>query len=84
MAKKRSKKQQQQKMIRSFVTLALTIVIALFSIIIQPWKYFDGGNDSGNKGSLGEKSEIGVTDLQVHYIDVGTRMRIQSACPTSI
>lgn len=82
MAKKRSKKQQQQKMIRSFVTLALTIVIALFSIIIQPWKYFDGGDDSGNKGSLGEKSEIGVTDLQVHYIDVGQADCILIRVPT--
>lgn len=82
MAKRRSKKKQQQKMIRSFVTLALMMIIGLFSIIIQPWQYFNGGNDNGNKGSVGEKSEIGVTDLQVHYIDVGQADCILIRVPT--
>ena len=82
MAKRRSKKKQQQKMIRSFVTLALMMIIGLFSIIFQPWQYFNGGNDDGNKGSVGEKSEIGVTDLQVHYIDVGQAVCILIRVPT--
>ncbi len=82
MAKRRSKKKQQQKMIRSFVTLALMMSIGLFSIIIQPRQYFNGGNDDGNKGSVGEKSEIGVTDLQVHYIDVGQADCILIRVPT--
>lgn len=81
MAKRRSKKKQQQKMLRSFVTLALMMIIGLFSIIIQPWKYFNG-NDSGDKGPVGEKSEIGVTDLQVHYIDVGQADCILVRVPT--
>ena len=82
MAKRRSKKKQQQKMIRSFVTLALILIIGLLSIITQPWQYFDGGNDDGNKGSVGDKSEIGVTDLQVHYIDVGQADCILIRVPT--
>lgn len=82
MAKRRSKKKQQQKMIRSFVTLALMMIIGLLSIIIQPWQYFNGGNGAGDKGSVGEKSEIGVTDLQVHYIDVGQADCILIRVPT--
>ena len=82
MAKRRNKKKQQQKMLRSFVTLAMLLIIGLFSIITQPWQYFNGGNDSGNKGTVGEKSEIGVTDLQVHYIDVGQADCILIRVPT--
>ena len=81
MAKRRSKKKQQQQMLRSFVTLALMMIIGLLSIIIQPWQYFNG-NDSGAKGPVGEKSEIGVTDLQVHYIDVGQADCILIRVPT--
>ena len=69
MAKRRSKK-KQQKMLRSFVTLALIIIIGLFSMILQPWKYLDS-DDGGDKGDVGDRTESGVSDLQVHYIDVG-------------
>ena len=83
MAKRRSKKKQQEKMIRSFITLALVLILGLFSIIIQPWQYFNSGDDSGDKGSLGEKTESGVTDLQVHYIDVGQADCILIRVPTA-
>ena len=81
MAKKRSKKKQQQKMFRSFVTLVLVLIIGLLSIIIQPWQYFDG-DQSDDKGPVGDRTESNVTDLQVHYIDVGQADSILIRVPT--
>ena len=80
MAKRRSKK-KQQKMLRSFVTLALIIIIGLFSMILQPWKYLDS-DDGGDKGDVGDRTESGVSDLQVHYIDVGQADCILIRVPT--
>ena len=81
MAKRRSKKKQQEKMIRSFVSLAVVMIIALLSIIIQPWQYFNG-NPFGDKGPIGDRTEADVTDLQVHYIDVGQADSILIRVPT--
>ena len=77
MAKRRSKKKQQQKMIRSFVTLALVMIIGLLSMIIQPWQYFNG-----DKSDIGNRTETNATDLQVHYIDVGQADCILIRVPT--
>ena len=77
MAKRRSKKKQQEKMIRSFVTLALIIIIGLFSMILQPWQYLNT-----DKNPIGGRTEAGVTDLQVHYIDVGQADSILIRVPT--
>jgi LPXTG-motif cell wall-anchored protein len=76
MAKRRSKK-KQQKMIRSFITLAIVIILGLFSMIVQPWKYIDSDKDP-----IGGKSEINENDLQVHYIDVGQADCILIRVPT--
>ena len=82
MAKRRSKK-KQKKMIRAFVTLALMLLIGLFSIIIQPWQYFNGDEDPGDKNPVGDRTEIGSSDLQVHYIDVGQADCILIRVPTN-
>jgi len=74
MAKRRSKK-RQKKIIRSFVSLVLILLIGLLSIIFKPWQYI-------NDASIGSKDEAGVTDLQVHYIDVGQADSILIRVPT--
>ena len=80
MAKRRSKK-MKKKLTRALVSLALVIIIALISMILQPWKNAD--NNSGNKGTVGTQAGIGENDLQVHYIDVGQADCILIRVPTA-
>lgn len=65
MGKKRNKKKQQMKIIRSVITLCIVILLGLFSIILKPWENLDQNADVGNTDNLDP------TQLQVHYIDVG-------------
>ncbi len=79
---KRKVEQKQQKLLRSFVTLALILVIGLFSVFAQSCAYLGGEDNFGDKGAVGERTEINVTDLQVHYIDVGQADSILIRVPT--
>ncbi|MBE6666004.1 MAG: MBL fold metallo-hydrolase [Ruminococcaceae bacterium] len=64
MGKRRIKKKQKQKIIRSAVTLGILIIVALLSLILKPW-------DNSGSSNLGDGRDLNPSDLQVHYIDVG-------------
>lgn len=72
MAKRRSRKTQQTRF-RSFVTLALIVIIGLLSVILHR---------NGDQGGIDGRTESGVYDLQVHYIDVGQADSILIRIPT--
>ena len=81
MAKRRRSKRKQKKLIRSLVTLGLILIVALVSLILKPWQNLDG-DQGGNKNPIGDRTEANVTDLQVHYIDVGQADCILVRVPT--
>lgn len=80
MAKKRRSKKMKKKLIRSLLTLSLVLIVGLLSLIFQPWNHLDG--NQGDKNSVGDRTEANVTDLQVHYIDVGQADSILVRVPT--
>ena len=81
MAKKRRSKKMKKKLIRSLVTLGIVLIVALISLILKPWQNLDG-DQGGNKNPIGGRNEANVTDLQVHYIDVGQADCILVRVPT--
>jgi competence protein ComEC len=81
MAKRRRSKKLKKKVMRSLTTLVLLLIIGVISMILQPWQYLDGGQ-GGEKDPVGDRTEANVTDLQVHYIDVGQADSILIRVPT--
>ena len=84
MAKRRRSKKKQKKLIRSLVLLAFVLIIGLVSMILQPWQYLDEDkNNNDSKNPVNDRTEAKVTDLQVHYIDVGQADCILIRVPTA-
>ena len=81
MAKRRRSKKWKKKVMRSLTTLVVLLIIGVISMILQPWQYLDGGQGS-EKDPVGDRTEANVTDLQVHYIDVGQADCILIRVPT--
>ena len=81
MAKRRRSKKWKKKVMKSLTMLVVLLIIGVISMILQPWQYLDGGQ-GGDKGSVGDRTEANVTDLQVHYIDVGQADSILIRVPT--
>ncbi|MBQ3490617.1 MAG: MBL fold metallo-hydrolase [Clostridia bacterium] len=95
MGKRRNKKKQQQKIIRSVITLCLVLLIGLLSFLLKPWETPDdpnpndgtpssttSGQQGNQKPNVGNKTESDLSDLQVHYIDVGQADSILVRVPT--
>ena len=78
MARRRSKK-KQMKIIKSLVVFVIVLILGLISWLIEPWQYI--GNDD-DKTEIGTKNEANISDLQVHYIDVGQADSILVRIPT--
>ncbi len=76
MGKRRNKKKQRLKIIRSVISLAIVILIGLLSFLFKPWENFDQNADVGSTDNLDP------TQLQVHYIDVGQADCILIRVPT--
>ena len=76
MARRRSKK-KQMKIIRSLVMFAIAVILALIAYLTEPWQYLDD-----DKTDIGSKTEADISDLQVHYIDVGQADSILVRIPT--
>ena len=65
MGKRRSKKKQRMKIIRSVITLCIVILLGLLSFLFKPWENNDQPKD------IGSTNNLDPDQLQVHYIDVG-------------
>lgn len=78
MARRRSKK-KQMKIVKSLVALVIVLILGIISLFTEPWQYI-GTNDG--KTEIGTKNEASVSDLQVHYIDVGQADSILVRIPT--
>ena len=76
MGKRRNKKKQRMKIIRSVITLCIVILLGLLSLILKPWEQDDQNADVGNTDNLDPNQ------LQVHYIDVGQADAILVRVPT--
>ena len=74
MAKRRS----SRKAAKALISVLLVLVLAIISYFTEPWQYI-----GGEKNEIGNKNEAAVTDLQVHYIDVGQADSILVRVPTS-
>ena len=78
MARRRSKK-KQMKMIKTLISIVIVLILGIISFLTEPWQYI-GGND--DKNEIGTKNEASISDLQVHYIDVGQADSILVRIPT--
>ena len=76
MGKRRNKKKQRLKIIRSVITFCIVILLGLLSFLFKPWETFDQNTDVGNTSTLDQNQ------LQVHYIDVGQADAILVRVPT--
>ncbi len=76
MGKRRNKKKQRLKIIRSAITLCIVILLGLLSFFFKPWETFDQNTDVGNTSNLDQNQ------LQVHFIDVGQADAILVRVPT--
>lgn len=76
MGKRRNKKKQRLKIIRSVITFCIVILLGLLSFLFKPWETFDQNTDVGSTSNLDQNQ------LQVHYIDVGQADAILVRVPT--
>jgi competence protein ComEC len=76
MARRRSKK-KQMKMIKTLISIVIVLILGLISFITEPWQYI-----GGDQTEIGTKNEADVSDLQVHYIDVGQADAILVRAPS--
>ena len=74
MGKRRNKKKQRLKFIRSVITLCIVILIGLFSAIFKPWE--------NQNADIGTTDNLDPNQLQVHYIDMGQADSILIRVPT--
>lgn len=70
-------KRQKHKALKAFVSIVLVVILAVISYFTEPWQYL--GN---HKTEIGSKTDASVSDLQVHYIDVGQADSILIRVPT--
>lgn len=57
---------KKKKAMKSVLTAIVAIILAIITYFLEPWQYI-----SEDKGEVGTRGELSVTDLQVHFIDVG-------------
>ncbi len=69
---------KQKKAAKSIFTAIIAIILAIITYFLEPWQYIDE-----EKGDVGTRGELSVTDLQVHFIDVGQADSILIRVPTS-
>lgn len=70
-------KKFKRKAAKTVFTVLIALVLAAVAYFTEPWQYI-----SENKNEIGDKTEASVTDLQVHYIDVGQADSILIRIPT--
>jgi len=73
-----AKRKRSRKTAKALISLLIVLVLAIISYFTEPWQYI-----GGEKNEIGNKNEAAVTDLQVHYIDVGQADSILVRVPTS-
>ena len=70
-------KKFKRKVTKTVFTVLIALILAAIAYFTEPWQYI-----SENKNEIGNKTEASVTDLQVHYIDVGQADSILIRIPT--
>ena len=71
------KRKNKNKTLKTVISLLIVLILAVISYFTEPWQYINP-----NPPDLGTREEISVTDLQVHYIDVGQADAILVRIPT--
>ncbi|PWL99016.1 MAG: competence protein ComE [Clostridiales bacterium] len=72
-----ARRKSNHKALKALLSLLIVAVIAVVSYFTEPWQYL-----GGDKKEIGHITEASVTDLQVHYIDVGQADSILVRIPT--